>query len=77
MRWRASPDILFLPEVGMECQNGLKGASVLCVARWLGSPLLLYLAPAASGGSASSISMCHTSNLQRQLFTAPAVANPR
>ena len=39
---------LIMPEVGMEGQQKLKAAKVLCIgAGGLGSPLVLYLTPAA------------------------------
>jgi adenylyltransferase/sulfurtransferase len=65
---------LIMPEVGMEGQQNLKAAKVLCVgAGGLGSPLTLYLAAAGVGtlGLVDFDVVDHT-NLQRQIihFTA-------
>src|ERR1700734_2991814 len=61
---------LILPEVGMEGQQRLKAAKVLCVGTGgLGSPLGLYLA-AAGGGTLGVVDfdVVDTSNLQRQII---------
>ena len=61
---------LNLPEVGMEGQKRLKGASVLCVGSGgLGSPLLLYLAAAGVGRlGIVDFDVVDHSNLQRQVI---------
>jgi len=63
-----------LPNVGVEGQQRLRAAKVLCVgAGGLGSPLLLYLA-AAGIGTLGIIDddVIDTSNLQRQILYATA-----
>ena len=59
-----------LPEVGMEGQQRLKAASVLCIgAGGLGSPLLLYLAAAGVGRiGVVDDDRVEPSNLQRQVI---------
>src|SRR5260370_13780986 len=61
---------LILPEVGMEGQQKLKAARVLCVGTGgLGAPLALYLA--AAGAGTLGLVDFHTvdaSNLQRQII---------
>ena len=61
---------LLLPDVGVEGQRRLKGASVLCVgAGGLGSPLLLYLAAAGVGRiGIVDHDVVDASNLQRQII---------
>jgi adenylyltransferase/sulfurtransferase len=61
---------LILPEVGIEGQRKLKGASVLCVGTGgLGSPLLLYLAAAGVGRiGIVDFDVVDLSNLQRQII---------
>ena len=61
---------LILPEVGMEGQQRLKAASVLCIgAGGLGSPLLLYLAAAGVGRiGIVDFDEVDVSNLQRQVL---------
>ena len=61
---------LIPPEVGMEGQKRLKGASVLCVGTGgLGSPLLLYLAAAGVGRlGIVDFDVVDHSNLQRQVI---------
>ncbi len=61
---------LLLPEVGMEGQQRLKAASVLCVgAGGLGSPLALYLAAAGVGTLGMvDFDAVDASNLQRQII---------
>lgn len=65
---------LILPEVGMDGQQRLKAAKVLCVgAGGLGSPLALYLAAAGVGTlGLVDFDVVDASNLQRQIihFTA-------
>ncbi|MBI1797024.1 MAG: molybdopterin-synthase adenylyltransferase MoeB [Candidatus Eisenbacteria bacterium] len=61
---------LILPEVGLEGQRRLKGASVLIVgAGGLGSPLALYLAAAGIGRiGLVDFDRVEASNLQRQIL---------
>ena len=61
---------LTLPEVGVEGQQRLKAASVLCIgAGGLGSPLLLYLAAAGVGCiGVVDDDLVEPSNLQRQVI---------
>jgi adenylyltransferase/sulfurtransferase len=61
---------LLLPEVGMEGQQRLKAARVLCVgAGGLGSPLALYLAAAGIGTlGLVDFDVVDASNLQRQII---------
>ncbi|HSZ17544.1 MAG TPA: molybdopterin-synthase adenylyltransferase MoeB [Terracidiphilus sp.] len=61
---------LILPEVGMEGQQRLKAAKVLCVGTGgLGSPLVLYLAAAGIGTlGLVDFDVVDASNLQRQII---------
>jgi adenylyltransferase/sulfurtransferase len=61
---------LILPEVGMEGQQKLKAARVLCVGTGgLGSPLALYLTAAGIGTlGLVDFDVVDTSNLQRQII---------
>ena len=61
---------LILPEVGMEGQQRIKAAKVLCVGTGgLGSPLALYLAAAGIGTlGIIDFDTVDTSNLQRQII---------
>src|SRR6202522_138823 len=61
---------LILPEVGMEGQQRLKAAKVLCVGTGgLGSPLALYLAAAGIGTlGLVDFDTVDSSNLQRQII---------
>src|SRR3981081_1668576 len=65
---------LIMPEVGMEGQQRLKAAKVLCIgAGGLGSPLALYLT--AAGVGRLGLFACHVvdyTNLQRQIIHTPA-----
>ena len=71
---------LMLPELGVEGQERLKKASVLCVgAGGLGSPLLLYLAAAGVGriGIVDG-DLVEVSNLQRQVIHGTgSIGGPR
>src|SRR5882724_8196856 len=61
---------LILPEVGMEGQQRLKAAKVLCIgAGGLGSPLALYLAAAGVGTlGIVDFDIVDVTNLQRQIL---------
>src|SRR5688500_7203497 len=61
---------LILPEVGMEGQQKLLNAKVLCIgAGGLGCPISLYLAPAGVGTiGLADIDVVSPSNLQRQVL---------
>src|SRR6201985_442603 len=61
---------LILPEVGMEGQQKLKAAKVLCVGTGgLGAPLALYLAAAGVGTlGLVDFDVVDASNLQRQVI---------
>ncbi len=61
---------LILPEVGIEGQQKLKAARVLCIgAGGLGSPLALYLAAAGIGTlGLVDFDVVDASNLQRQII---------
>ncbi|HUA93026.1 MAG TPA: molybdopterin-synthase adenylyltransferase MoeB [Terracidiphilus sp.] len=65
---------LILPEVGMEGQQRLKAAKVLCVgAGGLGSPLAFYLAAAGIGTLGMvDFDVVDASNLQRQIIHSTA-----
>ena len=65
---------LILPEVGMEGQQRLKAAKVLCVGTGgLGSPLALYLAAAGIGTlGLVDFDTVDSSNLQRQIIHSTA-----
>src|SRR3981189_1539679 len=70
---------LIMPEVGMEGQQKLKAARVLCIgAGGLGSPLALYLAAAGVGTlGIVDFDVVDVTNLQRQIIhtTADVVPN--
>src|SRR5476649_635663 len=71
---------LILPEVGMEGQQKLKAARVLCVGTGvLGSPLALYLAAAGIGTlGLVDFDVVDKSNLQRQIIHSTAdVGRPK
>jgi molybdopterin/thiamine biosynthesis adenylyltransferase/rhodanese-related sulfurtransferase len=71
---------LIMPEVGMEGQQRLKAARVLCIgAGGLGSPVSLYLAAAGVGTiGIVDFDVVDSSNLQRQvLFTTDDVGRPK
>src|SRR5271170_2175238 len=61
---------LIMPEVGMEGQQKLKAAKVLCIgAGGLGSPLALYLAAAGVGTLGMvDFDVVDYTNLQRQII---------
>src|SRR6516164_5833188 len=71
---------LIMPEVGMEGQQKLKAARVLCIGTGgLGSPLALYLAAAGVGTiGLVDFDVVDVSNLQRQIIhTTPDVGRPK
>src|SRR3954452_19633604 len=71
---------LILPEVGLEGQQRLKAARVLCVGTGgLGSPLALYLAAAGVGTlGLVDFDVVDSSNLQRQIIhTTPDVGRSK
>jgi sulfur-carrier protein adenylyltransferase/sulfurtransferase len=71
---------LIMPEVGLEGQQRLKAARVLCVgAGGLGSPLMLYLAAAGVGTlGLVDFDVVDYTNLQRQVIHAtPDVGRPK
>ena len=71
---------LILPEVGMEGQQRLKAAKVLCVGTGgLGSPLLLYLAAAGVGTlGLVDFDTVDASNLHRQIIhSTPDIGRPK
>src|SRR5437667_3331435 len=65
---------LIMPEVGMEGQQKLKAAKVLCVgAGGLGSPVALYLAAAGVGTlGVVDFDVVDYTNLQRQIIHTTA-----
>src|SRR5712664_982202 len=65
---------LILPEVGMEGQQRLKAAKVLCIgAGGLGSPLAMYLAAAGVGRlGIVDFDVVDFTNLQRQIIHSTA-----
>src|SRR6202158_2727455 len=65
---------LIMPEVGMEGQQKLKGAKVLCIgAGGLGSPLALYLTAAGVGTlGIVDFDVVDYTNLQRQIIHTTA-----
>ena len=71
---------LILPEVGMQGQQKLKAAKVLCIgAGGLGSPVAMYLAAAGVGTiGIVDFDVVDFSNLQRQiLHSTPDVGKPK
>src|SRR5512138_2429224 len=71
---------LIMPEVGMEGQQKLKAARVLCIgAGGLGSPLALYLAAAGVGTlGIVDFDVVDYTNLQRQIIHSTAdVGRPK
>jgi sulfur-carrier protein adenylyltransferase/sulfurtransferase len=71
---------LILPEVGMEGQQRLKAAKVLCVGTGgLGAPLLLYLAAAGVGTlGLVDFDVVDASNLHRQVIhSTPDIGRPK
>jgi molybdopterin/thiamine biosynthesis adenylyltransferase len=70
---------LILPEVGMEGQQKLKAAKVLCVGTGgLGAPLALYLAAAGVGTiGLVDFDTVDASNLQRQIIHSTDVGRSR
>jgi sulfur-carrier protein adenylyltransferase/sulfurtransferase len=71
---------LILPEVGMEGQQKLKAAKVLCIGTGaLGSPLALYLTAAGIGTiGLVDFDVVDESNLQRQIIhSTPDVGRPK
>src|SRR5260370_12180805 len=71
---------LILPEVGMEGQQRLKAAKVLCVGTGgLGAPLLLYLAAAGVGTlGLVDFDVVDASNPHRQgIQSTPGIGRPK
>src|SRR6201982_2275078 len=70
---------LIMPEVGMDGQQKLKAARVLCVGTGgLGSPLALYLAAAGVGTlGIVDFDVVDYTNLQRQIIHSTADVGPR
>src|SRR5262252_2408961 len=71
---------LIMPEVGMEGQQKLKAAKVLCIGTGgLGSPLALYLAAAGVGTiGLVDFDVVDFTNLQRQIIhTTADVGRPK
>src|SRR5258705_6044777 len=69
---------LIMPEVGMEGQQKLKAARVLCIgAGGVGSPLALYLAAAGVGTlGILDFGVVEFTNLQRQIIHSTADVVP-
>src|SRR3954449_2030119 len=71
---------LIMPEVGMEGQQKLKAARVLCIGTGgLGSPLALYLSAAGVGTlGLVDFDVVDYTNLQRQIIhSTPDVGRPK
>ena len=70
---------LIMPEVGMEGQQKLKAARVLCIGTGgLGSPLALYLAAAGVGTlGLVDFDVVDYTNLQRQIIHSTADVGAR
>src|SRR5437870_454480 len=71
---------LIMPEVGMEGQQKLKAAKVLCIGTGgLGSPLALYLTAAGVGTlGLVDFDVVDYTNLQRQIIhSTPDVGRPK
>src|SRR3982750_187220 len=71
---------LIMPEVGMEGQQKLKAARVLCIGTGgLGSPLALYLTAAGVGTlGLVDFDVVDYTNLQRQIIhSTPDVGRPK
>ena len=70
---------LIMPEVGMEGQQKLKAARVLCIGTGgLGSPMALYLAAAGVGTlGLVDFDVVDYTNLQRQIIHSTADVGPQ